>query len=108
MSNTALSRIVGAMLLFVAIIHLPIGFYTFLRIMVTGIAAYNAYEARNSEGKLWLILFIVAAIVFNPVIPIYLGGKGMWLPVDVVFGTVFLISCFVKSDGNFNKNKVKL
>ena len=92
MTNKALSRIVAAILLFVAIIHLPIGFYTFLRIMVTGIAAYNAYEARNSEGKLWLIFFIVAAIVFNPVIPIYLGDKGMWLPVDLVFGITFLIA----------------
>ncbi len=92
MTSTAISRIVAAILLFVAIVHLPIGFYTFLRIIVTGIAAYNAYEARNSESKLWLIFFIAAAIVFNPVIPIYLGDKGMWLPVDLVFGIAFLIA----------------
>jgi len=96
MTSTAISRIVAAILLFVAIVHLPIGFYTFLRIIVTGIAAYNAYEARNSEGKLWLIFFIVAAIVFNPVIPIYLGDKSMWLPVDAVFGIIFLVAAFKK------------
>lgn len=94
MSSTALSRLVAAILLFVAIIHLPIGFYTFLRIIITGIAVYNAYEVRNDTSKAWFAFFIVAAIVFNPLIPIYLGHKSLWRPVDIVFGIAFLVTAF--------------
>ena len=89
--------IAAAIFLFVALIHLPIGYYTFLRIAVTGIAAYNAYEARNDANKLWMIFFIVAAIVFNPIIPIYLRHKSEWLPVDIVFGFIFLVLAFKKA-----------
>ena len=96
MSTLKISRLVAAILLFVALIHLPIGFYTFLRIMVTGIAAYNAYEARNDTPKVWFIFFIVAAIVYNPLIPIYLGSKSSWMPVDIVFGIIFFMAVFKK------------
>jgi hypothetical protein len=96
MTNAALSRIVASILLFVALIHLPIGFYTFLRILVTGIAAYNAYEAMNDAPKAWFIFFIIAAIVFNPLIPIYLGSKSSWMPVDILFGIIFLVAAFKK------------
>jgi len=96
MSVPSLTRIAAAILLFVALIHLPIGYYTFLRIVVSCIAVYNIYEARNDANKLWLIFFIVAAIVFNPIIPIYLRHKREWMPIDVVFGLIFLISAWKK------------
>ncbi len=96
MSITTLSRIAAAILLFIALIHLPIGYYTFMRIAVTCIAAYNAYEARNDANKLWMMFFIVAAIVFNPIIPIYLRHKSEWMPVDIFFGVAFLVSMLNK------------
>ena len=88
-----ISRIAAAILLFVALVHLPIGYYTFLRIAVTGIAVYNAYEARNDANKLWMIFFIVAAIVFNPILPIHLRHKSEWRVIDIIFGVFFLACC---------------
>ena len=95
---TSISKFVAAALLFIAVIHLPIGFYTFLRISVTCIGIYNAYESRNSDQKLWLMLFICAAIIFNPLIPIYLKNKNAWSLIDIIFGIIFLASAFFSKD----------
>jgi hypothetical protein len=92
MSTTTFTRLIAAILLFVALVHLPIGYYTFMRIAVTGLAVYNAYEARTDVQKLWMIFFIIAAIVFNPIIPIYLRHKSSWIPIDTIFGIVFLLT----------------
>jgi hypothetical protein len=100
MSAPSLSRIAAVILLFVALIHLPIGYYTFLRIAITCIAVYNAYEVRHDANKLWMIFFIVAAIVFNPIIPIYLRHKSEWMPVDIIFGVVFLTSVIANKNNS--------
>jgi hypothetical protein len=48
----------AAGLLFIALFTLPIGYYTFMRIAVTGIAAYWAYLEAHREQKLWLVAYI--------------------------------------------------
>ena len=55
--------------------------------------------------KLWMIFFIVTAIVFNPLIPIYLRHKSEWMPVDIIFGVVFLVTAFFPK-GNSNETKL--
>ena len=92
MSPPTLTRLIAALLLFIAVFHLPYGYYTFMKIAVTCIALYNAYESRNDVQKLWLIFFIAAAIVFNPLIPIYLGHRSIWMSIDILFALLFLIS----------------
>jgi hypothetical protein len=103
---STLSRLAAAILLFVALIHLPIGYYTFMRIILTLIAVYNAYESRNADNKLSLILFIVTAVVFNPIIPIYLRHKSFWVPVDLIFGILFLLLALYRGNGTV-KNQTK-
>ena len=75
--------IIAAAMLLIATMPLPIEFYTLLRIVVFGAAAYSAYcffENKNSQTGLILVLI---AIVWNPLIPIYLYDKFIWILLDI-------------------------
>jgi hypothetical protein len=90
--------IIAAVLLFVALLHLPYGYYTFMRIAVTGIAGYLIYAESQKGHILWLVFYIASAIIFNPIIPIYLRHKQSWMPIDIIFGLIFLLSLLKKSN----------
>ena len=75
--------IIAAAMLLIATMPLPIEFYTLLRIVVFGAAAYSAYcffENKNSQAGLILVLI---AIVWNPLLPIYLYDKFIWILLDI-------------------------
>ena len=77
------------------------GYYTIMKFIVTGAMAYYAYYIYEVFKKqdFWFWSSIVIAILFNPVAPINLGGKSMWIGVDVlVIG--YLIVLMI----NFKKN----
>ncbi len=77
-----------AVLLCLGVLKLPYGYYTLLRIIVTisaMINAYNFFEESNME-KVYLFGFL--AILFNPLIPIYLG-KELWILIDLVAAGIF-------------------
>ena len=81
-------------LLFIALADLPIGYYTFLRIVVTiGAAAVVVIEYENGLN-FWLMAFVIIAILFNPLIPIYLNEKDTWMLIDIVVAILFLIKSF--------------
>ena len=81
-------------LLFLAIIDLPIGYYTFLRILVTiGAVGIIIKEIENGI-TLWIIIFGIITILFNPLIPIYLNDKSAWIPIDIITAVLFLIKSF--------------
>lgn|SRR5690554_454727 len=86
--------IICAVLLFLALADLPIGYYTFLRIIVTiGAVAVVISEFENGIN-FWLIAFGILAILFNPLIPVYLNDKSAWMPIDIIAGIIFLVKSF--------------
>ncbi len=86
--------LICAGLLFLGIADLPIGYYTFLRILVTiGSVAVVVTEYENGFN-FWVITFGLIAILFNPLIPIYLNDKSAWMPIDIIGGIIFVIKSF--------------
>ena len=82
MSYRALA-IGAAVMLVIALADLPYGYYTLLRIVVCGVALYGAYIASTSKATEWVIPLGIIALVFNPLIPIYLSRE-IWAVVDVL------------------------
>jgi hypothetical protein len=81
-------------LLFIALADLPIGYYIFLRIVVT-IGAVSVIVTEFENGiNFWIIVFGIIAIVFNPLIPVYLNNKDIWMPIDILAAILFLIKSF--------------
>jgi hypothetical protein len=78
---------VPAALCFIAIFSLPYGYYTFMRIVVTGLSLYAAFNYSNKdEAQFWILLGI--AVLFNPLIAIHLS-RAAWLPIDIITGGYF-------------------
>ena len=79
-----------SILLFVALAPLPYGYYTLLRIVVTIGAVMGIVLEKDKGNSLWLIAFGIIAVLFNPLIPVFLNDKSIWMPIDFVAGVVFL------------------
>lgn len=82
-------HLVSAILLAIAVLDLPYGFYTILRIVICAIAAWLAVDdyRRASTITPWVITLAIIAALFNPIIPIYLK-KDIWLFVDLAAGAL--------------------
>jgi hypothetical protein len=72
----------------IGILPMPIGYYTLSRLVVCAAALYftiSFYKKKDSTN-LWIFGFI--AILYNPIIPVYLYEKAIWIVVNLI--TIFL------------------
>ncbi len=85
---------ITALMLFGGLADLPYGYYQLLRFIVCGVSIYVAYTAYNRQ-KLWVVwLFGFVALLFNPLILIYLS-KEIWQPIDVICASLFIAMPFI-------------
>ncbi len=94
---TIVPAIAAIIFLLLSFFSWPYGYYSFLRIIVTGVALYYVYYLYGVIKKLnfWFWVLIAIVILFNPVFPIYLSDKSVWGVIDVIVA-VFFISLIVK------------
>lgn len=85
-----------ALCCFIGIFRLPIEYYTFLRILVSAGALLVLYHTTTSRQPYFSIVFLAILIIFNPVFPIYLYRKGIWIPIDILTGILFLLINFIE------------
>jgi len=78
-------------MLLLALISLPYGYYILLRWVVTVTAGYIAYLAYIEKRQLWITIFIFIAIIFNPIVPIYLDRQ-IWSIINVIVVIFMLFS----------------
>lgn len=89
----------SAALLLLAVGDWPYGFYTFLRIAVCITAVFGAVQAFSTDQAGWGVTLAAIAILFNPVIPVYLS-QATWAPIDVVCaGLVGTSPHYIAADG---------
>lgn len=86
--------ILCAAILFIAIFDLPNTYYTFLRILITVGAILAISLEIKKDVNPWGISFIIIALFFNPLIPVYLYKKNIWMPIDILTGLFFLLYAF--------------
>lgn len=65
------------------------GSFSILRWLVSFSGALLALTAYRSRKFFWLLAFVLAAVVFNPIIPIYLRNVSIWRGIDFVTATLF-------------------
>lgn len=91
-----------ALCCFIAVLKLPIEYYTFLRTVVSLSSILIIYNFIKYKNYYWIAVFIILFILFNPILPIYLHRKGFWIPLDITAGILFLLLSFLEI-----KEKVK-
>jgi len=78
-------------ILFGAIAEWPYGYYTMLK-WITCISSIlvvlQAFEKNIDWAK---VVFIVIAILFNPLAPIYLS-RSTWMPLDIITAIFFIFA----------------
>jgi len=80
--------ILAAIMSFAAVLPLPYGYYMFMRLAITVIALYAAFQIVDRESTdFWFMVGI--ALLFNPIMPVFLS-KLIWVPIDIVLGIYFL------------------
>lgn len=94
--------LICAALLFLGTLHMPIEFYSLLRIVVF-IGAIVVIANEFSKGfSFWIFVFGFIALLFNPFAPVYLKSKSIWVLIDLIVGLLFVFQTY-----NFWKVKGK-
>lgn len=93
--------LIAAVLLFVGCFSLPMGYYTFMRIVVCVIAVL-AIVYNKAEGFGWRnIVLALIAILFNPIIPIHFYNNIPWIIIDLLCAAWFVwLSIKLKKEKN--------
>ena len=89
-------KLILAALFLLCLANMPYGFYNLVRfvaMIVFAVYAYTYYEKNNNKLA---IAFLSLAILFQPLLPIYLG-RMLWNIIDVVVA-IFLIVLYVKEN----------
>ena len=94
--------LIPAAMLLLAMADMPSGYYVFMRIVVCfacAVVAYGSYKREDSLNSS-AILFGLMAILFNPIIPVYLYDREIWMPIDIIGAIVFVIKGLVFKNTN--------
>ncbi|MCB7481618.1 DUF6804 family protein [Christiangramia sediminis] len=81
---------ISAALLFLAVFSFPIGYYTLLRLIVSLTAVLLCFKVIKDDNTLVMVISGIIALLFNPVFPIYLGEKSIWMPIDIITACFFI------------------
>jgi len=73
--------IAAVMLVFAAVEKQPDSFYTLLRWVCCAVFAYSAVTSLQMKRLLWLCIFGVLAVLFNPISPLGLD-RNSWIVAD--------------------------
>lgn len=84
---------IASVMLFIAILPLPYGYYQLLRFAICGIGAFIAYRAYELKRRSWVWIMGIIAFLFNPLIPVHLD-KATWSFIDFIVAIIFLVSIF--------------
>ena len=94
--------LIPAAMLLLAMADMPSEYYVFMRIVVClacAVVAYGSYKREDSLNSS-AILFGLMAILFNPIIPVYLYDREIWMPIDIIGAIVFVIKGLVFKNTN--------
>lgn len=84
----ALALIAAVFAVAVGLLPMPYGYYMLLRLVLTIVSAYGLYLTWNPASPLsWLLIGLV--VLYNPVIPVELGSKGLWTMINLATLGVF-------------------
>jgi hypothetical protein len=92
--GSIIAKLIAAVLLFAALGRHAYDYYTVLRWVACGVVAFTAFQAAQIKKFGWLFVFVIVAIVLNPIAPLHLK-RGTWAIVDAAAAVLLLLSIAV-------------
>jgi hypothetical protein len=71
------------------ILPMPYAYYVLLRIVLCISAAVGFRVATKSDDSAWSWTYGVAALLYNPIFPVHMGSKMIWLGLNAATVVVF-------------------
>lgn len=80
-----------AILLLLALLPWPYGYYSFLRLGVCAVSAWLAYEQLKHDSAVsgWVVAFAGTALLYNPLVPIHLTRE-IWSVLNLASAGLFV------------------
>ena len=101
-STIVILKIIAIIMLLGALTNSAYSYYQILRWAICGITIYSAYLAYLKEKFTWVWIFVIIAVLFNPISVIYFS-KSTWSILDVITAGIILVSIFMlKEEGENN------
>ena len=86
-----IAKLIAAGMLIWALDRHQYDYYTVLRWVVCGVAAFAAAQAAKSDKSGWAWSLGIAALVLNPLIPVHLK-RDTWAVIDIAVAVLLVLS----------------
>jgi hypothetical protein len=83
---------VGIAIALIALLPFPTDFYLITRLgicLTAGLLAYRLYSSNPEDQKGWWVLLAACAVFYNPIFPIYLHERIIWMIINVLTAVLF-------------------
>lgn len=97
-----IAKLITAVLLFAAAGRHDYDYYTLLRCVGCGVAAFTAFQAMQDK-KGWLFVFVILAVILNPIAPLHLK-RDTWAFVDATAAVLLLASIVIIEGKSMSKS----
>ena len=72
------------------VLPMPYGYYNLSRLVVCVCSVYFAFQLFKKEDMVFVWIFGFFAILYNPIIPIHLYEKAIWIVINIITIVFFL------------------
>lgn len=90
----AIAVVVSTIFVVMGLFNLPHSFFMLLRIVLCIAAVVGVKRASEARQTNWVWLYATLAVLYNPVLPVRLGDKDLWIVVNVVTVVIFWVGLF--------------
>ena len=97
-------KIIIAILLLVCLLRMPYGYFQLVRFFGMTTFVWLAYIDNSNKDKTLFIIWIVSALLINPIIKIALG-RTIWNIIDVVWAILLIASIWVDKKTASEQNR---
>jgi hypothetical protein len=90
----AVAVVLSTIFVMLGLVRLPYGFFMLLRIVLCITAAIGVKRAREAQKNNWVWVYGILAVLYNPILPVHLGDKGVWVVVNIATVVIFWVGLF--------------
>ena len=75
----------------IGFLPMPYGYYNLSRLIVCGCSVYFAYGLYLKKDIAFVWIFSFLAVLYNPIIPVYLYEKSIWMVVNIITAIIIIM-----------------
>jgi len=94
--------IAGASVALISVLPFNDGFYIFTRVVVCLSALYGIFYLNKKEDSSWII-FALIAVLYNPIVPVYLHSRPLWAVINVLTSIFFFRTYITSGDSHVSE-----